>query len=107
MFTWDWVYKHTVFYSQGFTGRQASQEDRLHRKTGSTGNRQHREQAAQGTGSTGNRQHRKTGFTGRQAAPPELCAQFVHMAHSFTTRAYCTICSQWHAVHSLRASCLP
>lgn len=31
---------------------------------------------------------------GRQAAPPELCAQFVHMAHSFTTRALCTICSQ-------------
>lgn len=23
-----------------------------------------------------------------------LCAQFVHMAHSFTTRALCTICSQ-------------
>ena len=38
--------------------------------------------------------HRKTGFTGRQAAPPEHFAQFVHMAHSFTTRAFCTICSQ-------------
>ena len=35
-----------------------------------------------------------TGFTGRQAAPPEHFAQFVHMAHSFTTRAFCTICSQ-------------
>ena len=58
MFTWDWACKHTVFfYSQGFTGRQAAQEDRQHRKTGSTGrqaaqeDRQHREQAA------GSRQH--------------------------------------------------
>ena len=30
MFTWDWVCKHTVFFTL-----RASQEDRLHRKTGS------------------------------------------------------------------------
>ena len=113
MFTWDWVCKHTVFFT--LRASQAAQEDRQHRKTGSTGR-----QAAQGTGSTGrqaaqeDRQHRKTGSTGRQAAQedrqqaaPEHIAQFVHMAHSFTTRAFCTICSQWHAAHSLRASCLP
>ena len=82
MFTWDWACKHTVFFT--LRASQAAQEDRQHRKTGSTGNRQHREQAA-----------------------PEHIAQFVHMAHSFTTRAFCTICSQWHAAHSLRASCLP
>ena len=110
MFTWDWACKHTVFfYSQGFTGRQAAQEDRQHRKTGSTGrqaaqeDRQHREQAAQE-----DRQHREQAAQeDRQQAAPEHIAQFVHMAHSFTTRAYCTICSQWHAAHSLRASCLP
>ena len=43
--------------------------------------------------------HRKTGFTGRQAAPPEHFAQFVHMAHSFTPRAYCTICSHGAQLH--------
>ena len=52
MFTWDWVCKHTVFFTL-----RASQED-------------------------------------RQQAAPEHIAQFVHMAHSFTTRAFCTICSQ-------------
>ena len=36
MFTWDWVCKHTVFFTLS-TGRQAAQEDRQHRKTGSTG----------------------------------------------------------------------
>ena len=40
MFTWDWMCKHTVFFTL-----------RALQGTGSTGNRQHREQAAQGTGS--------------------------------------------------------
>ena len=92
MFTWGEGCKHTLF----FDSQQAAQG------TGSTGNRQHREQAA---GSTGNRQHREQAA---QEASSELCAQFVHMAQrSFTTRVFCTICSQWHAAHSLRASCLP
>ena len=81
MFTWDWACKHTVFfYSQGFTGRQAAQEDRQHRKTGSTGrqaaqeDRQHREQAAQE-----DRQHREQAAQeDRQQAAPEHIAQFVH-----------------------------
>ena len=78
MFTWDWMCKHTVFFTlrasqaaqgTGSTGRQAAQEDR-----------QHREQAAQE-----DRQHRKTGSTGRQAAG--------------STRAYCTICSHGAQLH--------
>ena len=72
MFVWDWMCKHTVFFT--LRASQAAQG------TGSTGNRQHREQAAQE-----DRQHRKTGSTGRQAAG--------------STRAYCTICSHGAQLH--------
>ena len=104
MFAWGEGCKHTVFLAL-----RASQA------AGSTGNRQHREQAAQGTGSTGDRQHRETGSTGstgRQGAQGDRQHQSIlhnlfTVAHSFTSRAFCTICSQRHAAHSLRASCLP
>ena len=56
MFTWGWVCKHTVFfYSQGFTGRQASQEDRQRPQS-----------------------FVHNLFTWHTASPPEFCAQFVH-----------------------------
>ena len=69
MFTWDWVCKHTVFFT--LRASQAAQEDRQHRKTGSTGR-----QAAQE-----DRQHQSilhNLFTWRTASPPEHFAQFVH-----------------------------
>ena len=96
MFTWDWVCKHTVFFT--LMASQAAQG------TGSTGNRQHREQAAQEDrqhreqAAQEDRQHRKTGSTGRQAAQEdrqhrEQAAQ-EDRQHPQT---FCTICSQWHA----------
>ena len=61
MFTWDKGCKHTLFFES----------------QGSTGNRQHREQAAQE-----DRQRPQSFvhnlFTWRTASPPKLCAQFVH-----------------------------
>ena len=79
MFTWGNGCKHTVFFALRAKGQRTLR---------AKGQRTLRDKEL-------------------HAAPPEHFAQFVHMAHSFTSRAFCTICSQWHAAHSLRASCLP
>ena len=87
MFTWGKGCKHTLFFESQGSRQQAA------------GSRQHRKHPQSFV-------HNLLTWH-REASPPELCAQFAHMAHSFTTRTFCAICSQWHAAHSLRASCLP
>ena len=107
MFTWGKGCKHTVFFVlRGQAAQRAS----------STEGRQHRGQAAQRASSTEGK-----GLSGQRAlrALCTICshgAQLHHqsilhnlftVAHRSFARVFCTIRSQWHAAHSLRASCLP